>query len=86
MEDQLQQYDNELERASQWHSVSSSNVAAIRYDGNDNTLYVRFNSGAVYPYFNVPFSVFKGFLEAPSKGKFLHWAIKPNYATKTGGL
>ena len=57
--------------------VSSSNIAAIGYDGS--TLYVRFHSGGLYAYFSVPQPVYDGLMSAPSHGKFLAAYIKGNY-------
>lgn len=62
-----------------WQEVSSSNVAAIAYDPDASELYVRFHSGAEYVYLAVPASVYDGFMEAPSKGRYLNDAIKGKY-------
>ncbi len=62
-----------------WQSVESSNIAQIGYDAGTWELMVRFNSGAEYVYSNVPDSVFTGFLDADSKGKFLNENIKGQY-------
>ncbi len=61
----------------EWHLVESSNVNALGWE--DSFLYVRFHSGSAYVYEGVPESLFQGMLSAPSKGKFLHHVIKPNY-------
>ncbi|MDE7323914.1 MAG: KTSC domain-containing protein, partial [Lachnospiraceae bacterium] len=44
--------------------VSSSNIASIGYDGS--TLHIRFNSGSLYAYYNVPESVYSGLMNASS--------------------
>jgi hypothetical protein len=59
----------------QWVPVSSSNVEAVRYEGN--TLYVKFLAkgkfpSSTYAYFNVPQEVAVAMLRAPSQGKFVH--------------
>lgn len=59
-------------------SVNSSNVAAIGYDSG--TLTVKFTNNSIYQYFNVPENVFRAFLNASSKGKFLHQNVKNHYA------
>jgi len=42
--------------------------------------HVRFHdSGYVYAYVGVAPAVFRAFLEAPSKGRFLTWSIKGQY-------
>lgn len=57
--------------------VSSSNIASIGYEGS--TLYVRFNSGALYAYYGVPQSVYNGLMSASSRGKFLATYVKGSY-------
>ncbi len=57
--------------------VSSSNISAIGYDGT--TLYVLFNSGGLYAYFNVPKSVHDGLMSASSHGSYLANYIKGHY-------
>lgn len=57
--------------------VHSSNVAAIQWDGD--VLFVRFKSGETYQYDGVPFDVYFDFLNAPSKGKFLHYHVKSRW-------
>ncbi|MDR2024260.1 MAG: helix-turn-helix domain-containing protein, partial [Hungatella sp.] len=37
-------------------SVNSSNISSIGYEGS--TLHIRFNSGGLYAYFNVPFVIY----------------------------
>ena len=46
--------------------VSSSNLSAVGYDGQTMQLFIRFHSGALYVYNNVPQSVYEG-LECVSK-------------------
>lgn len=60
-------------------AVSSSNIAAIGYDGDSATLEVEFNNGAVYQYFDVPEHVFNDFLSADSVGAYLANNIKGQY-------
>jgi len=59
--------------------VESSNVKDIGYDEETHTLPVGFQSGSVYEYSDVPVPVFERFIDAPSKGKFLHREIKGVY-------
>ena len=60
--------------------VLSSNVAAIGYDARTSTLLVRFHDGdRVYRYSGVPVAVYRAFLAAPSKGRFLAHFIKGLY-------
>jgi KTSC domain len=51
---------------------------ASAYD-TTGTLSVNFHSGRTYTYLRVPESVWLDFLAAPSKGKYLHWKVKPFY-------
>ena len=60
--------------------VISSTVAAIGYDDRSSILFVRFHVGArEYSYQGVSISLYKAFLAAPSKGRFLAWHIKGHY-------
>jgi len=56
--------------------VESSNIESIGYDADSETLEVEFKSSGVYQYYNVPEHVYQSFMEAPSKGQFLHVNIK----------
>lgn len=60
--------------------VSSSNIAAIGYDADSQTLEVEFTSGAVYSYSGVPSNEYEGFMGSDSKGKYLHANIKNAYS------
>ena len=63
--------------------VSSSDISSIGYDGS--TLHIRFRSGGLYAYYNVPNSVYNGLMNAPSHGKYFHAYIKGRYGdTKIG--
>lgn len=59
--------------------VSSSNISAIGYDSDSEVLEVEFTSGAVYSYSGVPLGEYEGFMNADSKGKYLHANIKGSY-------
>ncbi len=59
--------------------VESSNIAAIGYGIQEETLWVDFHSGSRYRYLDVPIWVFEDFLEARSKGQFLNSRIKGEY-------
>ena len=50
--------------------VSSSNVSAIGYE--DGIIQVRFKNGSVYQYFSWSARVLPSFLNASSKGRFVH--------------
>lgn len=57
--------------------VSSSDVSSIGYE--NGTLEVHFRSGGVYQYLHVPETVFQAFLNAASKGKFVHQNLRNKY-------
>ena len=57
--------------------VSSSNIASIGYEGT--TLHIRFHSGGLYAYYNVPYSVYAGLMGAFSHGEYFHDHIKGRY-------
>jgi hypothetical protein len=56
--------------------VESSNVEAVAYDEATLTLHVSFRNGSLYEYSRVPTEVFRSFLDAPSKGSFVHEVLR----------
>lgn len=60
-------------------TVASSNVKAVGYDSQTETLEVEFVSGWVYQYYGVPDHMHTQMMQAPSKGRFLHMYIKNQY-------
>ncbi len=60
--------------------VSSSNISAIGYDADSQVLEIEFTNGAVYSYSGVPPVEYEGFMNADSKGKYLHANIKNRYS------
>ncbi len=59
--------------------VNSRNLAAVDYDEESRTLFIWFQSGGRYKYFDVPEEIFHGLLNAGSKGKYFHAHIKNTY-------
>ena len=59
--------------------VISSNIRAIGYDSDSQTLEVEFNHGGVYQYAGVPQGEHDGMMNAESKGKYLNANIKGRY-------
>jgi hypothetical protein len=59
--------------------VDSSNLEAIGYSDDDQTLWVQFKGGRTYIYDEVPRYVFEDLQAAPSKGSFLNREVKSNY-------
>jgi len=57
--------------------VSSSCISNIAY--NDRNLYITFNNGSRYEYFNVPNRIAQPMLQAPSKGKHLWKFIRGKF-------
>ncbi|TXK93969.1 KTSC domain-containing protein [Methylococcaceae bacterium CS1] len=59
--------------------VSSSNIAAISYDEQNETVQVQFLNGTEYVYKGVPQHEFDGLLNAPSVGSYLNRNYKNFY-------
>ena len=60
-------------------NVVSTNVKSIGYDNGTQTLEVEFLNARVYQYYGVPEHIHDQFMQASSKGKFLHAYIKDQY-------
>lgn len=60
-------------------SVSSSNIAAIGYDSDNQTVYVQFLDGSTYAYKGVPEHEFESLRTAPSIGSYLNRNYKNIY-------
>lgn len=65
--------------------VSSSDLASVGYDATSKTLYVSFHKGGTYSYSNVPESVYRGLMSAPSKGRYFRANIRTSYAYRRIG-
>lgn len=59
--------------------VTSTDIRAIGYDADSQTLEVEFNSGGVYQYSGVSPGEHDGIMAADSKGKYFHANIKNRY-------
>lgn len=59
--------------------VDSSNIEAIGYDDAARELWVRFTSGGMYAYSDVPPATYDDIMRADSKGSYLNREVKPNY-------
>ena len=55
--------------------VESSMIQAVGYDAKTRTLEVVFNSGQTYCYEDVPPKIYKGLLDADSKGRYMRAEI-----------
>lgn len=60
--------------------VASSSLVSVGYDEQAQTLEIEFNNGGIYQYYNINSGLFEQFMQAPSKGQFLHVYIKNAYA------
>ncbi len=63
-----------------WIPVDSSVIDAVRYDSRATQLDIRFTSGDVYRYAEVPAFVVRAFMAAPSKGEFFNAELRDAYA------
>ena len=63
---------------SDWIAVDSSLVSAARYS-SDAVLELRFRSGAIYRYSNVPHLLFEELLAAESLGAYFNRRIRPRF-------
>lgn len=59
--------------------VVSSNVSAVGYDSEAQTVYVKFSDGKMYIYKGVPESEFENLKSASSVGSYLHRNYKNVY-------
>jgi len=57
-------------------AVSSSAMRSVGYDSDSNTLAIEFPNGAVYHYFQVPNSIYRGLMDADSHGRYFHQNIR----------
>lgn len=63
----------------QFPPFSSSNIASIRYEEQQQILEVTFHNGGTYQYFDIPSHVAADFAKAESKGAYLAASIKGLY-------
>lgn len=61
------------------HPVSSSNIAELGYDVDNQIVYVRFLNNTMYIYKGVPQHEYDGLRTAPSIGSYLHRNFKNVY-------
>lgn len=61
------------------HGVESSNIDAIGHDGDH--LFIRFKSGGVHRFHDVPAETFESMKSADSVGKFFHATIKGKHVS-----
>ena len=59
--------------------IKSSNITSASYDTESEDLTITFNTGGVYVYNNVPWTLFTKFRLADSQGKFFNEKIAKNH-------
>jgi hypothetical protein len=59
--------------------VASSNLRAVGYDPDLHLLEIEFRDGRIYQYPGVPAGVFRGLMNAASKGSYFHNHIEGTY-------
>ena len=62
--------------------VSSSNIHSVGYDAEARILEIKFHSGGIYRYSNVPETVHCHLMKAASKGSYFHQSIRDKYNFK----
>jgi hypothetical protein len=65
--------------------VISSNLRSVGYDPDSLTLEIKFRSGRLYQYYNVPVVIYEGLMSAGSHGEYHHQNIKWNYSYRRIG-
>lgn len=60
--------------------VSSSHLAAVKYNRNEMILYVMFTDGSIWTYEGVDWGEYMGLLRADSKGVYFGENIRLSYA------
>ena len=65
--------------------VSSSNIASVGYDEDQQVLEIVFHDGRVYHYLEVPPERVLSLLRAESKGRFFNAEIKPDFEYRAVG-
>ena len=53
-----------------WQPLESKLLSSVAYDTEKSTLYLRFRSGDVYRYFDLPAEHYQQFLQAESQGRY----------------
>ena len=62
-----------------WLPVESKMFTSIAYDADKQILYLRFQSGDVYRYFEFPAVEYQAFLGAESRGRFFLAHIRDRF-------
>jgi hypothetical protein len=62
-----------------WLTVESKMFTSVAYDADKQILYLRFQSGDVYRYFEFPAAEYQAFLDAESRGRFFLAHIRDRF-------
>ena len=62
-----------------WQPLESKMFAAAAYVPTTATLYLRFRSGEIYGYFDVPENQYQEFLQAKSRGRYFLGHIRGRF-------
>jgi hypothetical protein len=62
--------------------VNSSSIHHVGYDHASHRLFLDYEGGRLYEYFDVPNDVYVRLRNAVSIGRFVNYAIKPHYHYK----
>lgn len=60
--------------------VNSSDLRAVGYDADTQTLQISFKNGGLYEYKNISESMYRELISAPSKGKYFSHYIRDKTA------
>jgi len=63
-------------------AVHSSSIHHVGYDCDTQRLFLDYEGGRLYEYFDVPDDVYVRLMNATSIGRFVNYAIKPHYHYK----
>jgi len=61
-------------------SNPGSNANMVMYDISRKLLFIEFNKGSIYAYKDIPESIYRKLVKAPSFGSYMHHNIKDKYA------
>ncbi len=62
-----------------WLPVDSKMFTSVAYDEEKQVLYLRFQSGDVYCYFELPAAEYQALLDAKSRGRFFLAHIRDHF-------
>ena len=64
------------------HAVDSTLIKSVEYDDITEDLTLTFQDGGVYVHRDVPRKIYRGLMEAKSKGAYYHKRIKGQYTAE----